>query len=187
MAEDRATSKAAWLVCWRPERDWLATVARLSIRTPDGSPTEAEVRYLGPYRLDRKFFDHATLAVELPAAGNAGEVAEIPIQLRNTAHRPWASRDAVQVRLGYRLVPEEPGRGAVTGPTSALPGRIRRAQNVDTVIRVQWPRRPGSYLLKLDLLLGGTVWFEEITGRPLAEGAVRVEAVTEADGAAESP
>ena len=125
--------------------------------------------------MDRKFFDHAALAIELPTVALAGSVGEIPIRLRNTGHRPWASVDAVPVHLSYRLVPEEAGRKTVAGPALDLPGRVRRAQNIDASVKVRWPRRPGIYRLKVDLLLGGTVWFEEMTGRPLAAGEVRVE------------
>ena len=39
-----------------------------------------------------------------------------------------------------------------------------------------WPEEPGRYVLELDLLLGGVVWFEEITGRRIARGEVDVTA-----------
>lgn len=172
---------------WSPAAGWRAHSLRLSVRTAGGSGSSAEVRYLGPYRLARKFFVYDAVEVELPERVAAGGADELRVAVRNRGRRPWASRSDVPIHVGYRL---EPAEGAVREPAERLielEGRIERGEVAEVTKSVRWPRRPGRYRVTIDLVAGGAVRFEEWLGLPVAVREVEVvEAAEEPpDGARE--
>lgn len=161
---------------WQPGESWRAHVLRFGLRTPDGLPARAEVRYLGPYRVAPRFFSSETLELDLPATAPAGERSYHRVKLRNAGRRAWASRDDVPVHLTYRLTPLPEGpREPIVGPMTRFVEPLPHAWERDMALEVVWPRRPGRYRMVVDLLLGGTVWFETITGKPVAVREIVVE------------
>ncbi|MDX1503182.1 MAG: hypothetical protein R3325_12550 [Thermoanaerobaculia bacterium] len=158
---------------WSGGERWRAWVFRLGLDAVGGGPASAEVRFLGPYRPAPKFFAHQTVALELPETAAAGAETRLPVRVLNRGRRPWASRADVPVHLRYRLEPLAGGE-LVVGRVSRLPGVVSHRELLEGTLRVRWPRRPGRYRMTVDLVLGGTVWFESIGGAPLAEGVVEV-------------
>ncbi len=159
---------------WRPGESWSAWLFRIEAQTPGDPHGEVDLRYLGPYRLAPKFFAARALAVELPSQGVAGTRTEIALHLGNRGSRAWASQADVPVHLVHRLRPLDRPGARTLEKLSPLPHAVAAGGEVMATVRVRWPRRPGRYLLELDLMIGGAVSFADWVGAPLAAGEVRV-------------
>jgi hypothetical protein len=168
---------------WTAGERWREHLVRLSVRAPGGTPVAAELAYLGPYRPVTKFYRGELVEGSLPSVGLAGERLEAALRVRNAGLRYWAGEDAAPVLAASRLFD---GDRELPQPLEArmvpVEGRVERGEEAALVVPVRLPRRPGDYLLKVDLLLAGALWFEEIGGAPIAQASLRVEA---ADGAEE--
>lgn len=170
---------------WERGDPFYARTFRVSVRTPDGRPARAELRYLGPYRVPSRIFARSVLAVELPERATAGTLQRLAVSVRNDGRRFWASDRVLSVFLSYRLVDlDHPGR-VLEGRRTPLPERVYPGQATTGFAEVRWPDEPGHYRLVVDLVLEGVTWFAEQNGEPLAEGVVTVEPAGAEDEAAQ--
>ncbi len=186
--EVRFLPSAAWRrhpFWWEAGDPFYARTFRLSVRTPDGRPAQAELRYLGPYRIPSRIFDRTVLALELPERASAGGVERIPLRVRNDGRRFWASDRVQSVFLSYRLTDVDDPARTIEGLRTPLPERVHPGRTTDAFVEIHWPEEPGRYRLVVDLVLEGVTWFAERNGEPLGEGVVTVveEAVEERQGA----
>ncbi|MDH3744118.1 MAG: hypothetical protein OES47_03335 [Acidobacteriota bacterium] len=161
---------------WDTNTSLEAWSIRVSLDTPDEEESEAEVRYFGPYRFARKFYSGEVIEIELPQRGNTGRRGLVPLRLRNSGWRYWASGDPVPIHLSYRLWPLPRSKHAepFVGPTTEFAQRVDPGAEVDVEMTLRWPRREGRYEMSVDLVVGGHEWFEDWTGTPLAKARVRV-------------
>lgn len=147
---------------------------KLAIRSPDGQPAAADVRYLGVEPWPREVFEREVLELALPRRADAGTTGEIVARVRNRSRGAWEPSGVFPVSLSYRLEAEPaPGR-VVEGPRVSIGGQVGPGADVHAVVPVTWPGEPGRYRLTVDLLIEGVAWFEARVGRPLAETVVEV-------------
>ena len=167
---------------WDPQTALGAWATRLSIRGPKGAV--AELRYLGPYRFARKFYSAQALTVNLPQSASAAARRELPVRLRNSGWRPWATADSIPIHLSYRIR-RQGGSGASTaGPLTRIDPSVAPGAELATDLRVRWPSEPGRYEMGVDMVVAGHLWFEGWGGGPVARGAIEIVAATPPDGAA---
>jgi hypothetical protein len=136
----------------------------------------------GPPRVPRPLADgdfRAELrAVEVPARAAAKSRVEIRVAVRNAGGAVWPARErglspfqlsAANHWLdpgGHTLVNDD-GRGA-------LPRDLRPGEEAEITFAVNAPRRPGDYLLEIDMLQEGVSWFA-LKGSKTLRVPVRVE------------
>ncbi len=151
----------------------------LELEAPDRAAT-AELRYLGPYQLTRRYFFGEIVRPRLPAEITAGRLGRLRLRLHNRGSYPWQSRDVVPVHLEVRF--ERPaGDDVAAAPieTRLLPltSRVPAREPALVDLRFAWPFRPGRYDMTIDLVAGRARRFEEWTGEPLYRGPIEVASV----------
>jgi hypothetical protein len=156
-----------------PGKPFLVRNFRLALRTPDGSPAQAEVHYLGRYHRPYRIYDLEVLELDLPTTAEAGTTTVLPVQVRNDSRQPWNSERVLPVFLGYLLRPLDGGK-QVEGEPTPMPEPVKPGKVLATAMTVHWPSAPGDYDLVVDLRIEGVAWFREQNGEPLAQGVVSV-------------
>jgi hypothetical protein len=143
---------------------------RLQLRAPEGVEASAEIRYAGTNRLAPTFFAATLLEAKIPQRAAAGTDGRFRVRVRNDGRRYWTSEDPIPVLFGYRLyrLPREVGDDGVEGPWTPLPARVPSRSEIEADVLVKWPQEKGRYEMRLDLTVGGVVWFEDWVGSPLA-------------------
>jgi 4-amino-4-deoxy-L-arabinose transferase-like glycosyltransferase len=174
---------------WRLHDVFLPRLIRLGIRTPDGSPATAQVRYLGSVEIPTDIYSFDLLEADLPTLAGAGTISSVPLRVRNTSSETWKSDRVLAVYLSYKLFYRtEGGVQMIEGARTPLPHAIEPGEVLDTTVRIRWPELPRNYGLGVDLVHEGIAWFEERNGSPLARSEVKVialpETTTPAEGAA---
>jgi len=158
---------------WAIDEVFTARTFRLSIRTPDGRPADAELRYLGLESLPDDLFASTPLRAELPATAVAGSRLAVPLRIRNDSSAPWSSAGVLPVFLSYRIF--GPGRRlAAEGERTLLAEPVAPGESFARTIEVVWPADAGSYRLEVDLVLEGVAWFGQRSDGPLAAAEVVV-------------
>lgn len=160
---------------WRLDDVFYPRLFRLGLRTPDGTPASAELRYLGPVELPREIYAREVLSAELPTRAAPGTASRVRVRVRNLSSEVWKSDRVLAVYLAYKLYYRRDGRVVVLeGPRTPLPGAVRPGQVLDGEMEVHWPEPPRNYGLAVDLVFEGVAWFEEHNGSPLARSEVLV-------------
>ena len=166
---------------WRRQTFWFEPGAvylirnfRLALRTPDGSPGNAEIHYLGRYHRPFRIYDTEVLQLQLPETAEAGASTDIEIRVRNKSRQPWNSDRVLPVYLSYILVPHQGQESERVGSPTLLTEPIKRGEVLAESLTIDWPSVPGDYDLIVDLRVGGVSWFREQNGQPLAQGVVSV-------------
>lgn len=172
----------AWRVhpfwfAWMRNTDFHARVFRLSLRTPDGSPARAQLSYLGPTDLDLDIFRHSVLGANAPQFVEPGTTSEVSVRVRNESAEEWTSERVLPVFLSYRLTDAEDSRIRIEGPRTPIDS-VEPNETLESSFAVEWPQRPGTYRLEVDLLVEGVAWFASRTGEPLLDREVVVDAGT---------
>jgi hypothetical protein len=162
---------------WNEETLLNVRSMRLQMRTPDGGPARAEVRYAGPYRFVPRFYRGEVEALRMPAHVAPGARRKVPISIRNTGSRYWATNDPIPIFLSYkaRRVSGNDGDEAAIGPLSHLPDRVAPGAVAQTSLEMVLPDQAGEYEVAVDLVVAGLNWFEEWNGKPLVRRRIRVE------------
>lgn len=170
---------------WRRHRYWFSEserpntrVHRFSVRSADPDVVvRAELFSLSMTRLVPKFLQAFPLDLELPRTGSAGGRTTVPVRIRNTGLRFWASRNTVPTHLGYQFfsLPRQEGDEPVSGRLEDFDGQVTKGSDLVTELGIRWPRKPGSYELVVDLSLAGVYWFAEWNQEPLARVTVEVK------------
>jgi hypothetical protein len=171
---------------WDPHSALKARSFRLQLRAPEGVEASAEIRYAGTNRLAPVFFEATLLEAEIPPRALAGAEGRFRVRVRNDGRRYWSSEDPIAVLFGYRLyrLPRQEGDAGVVGPWTPLPARVPSRSEFEADVLVKWPEKKGRYEMRLDLTVGGVVWFEDWTKAPLAVRTLRLVGLREATEAA---
>ncbi|MDH3255816.1 MAG: hypothetical protein OEM62_12535, partial [Acidobacteriota bacterium] len=166
---------------WDSDASLAVRSFRLSLRTPDGGPADAEVRYAGPYRFVPRFYRAETESARIPGHGRAASLRRLALRVRNVGSRYWETDDPIPILVGYRLfrLPRTESEPVAIGPFSPLPRRIAPGEVLEMELEAAWPEEEGRYELVVDLVVAGLNWFEEWNGAPVAHRPIRV--VTAAD------
>ena len=151
---------------WMRDTKFHARVFRLSLRTPDGNPARAELRYLGPTELNQNVFERSVLEAASPTSAEPGTSSEVRLRVRNESPRSWASERILPIYLSYRLTDIEDPTFTIEGPRTAI-RRVQPNRILEASLEVDWPERPGTYRLEVDLLVEGVAWFGSRVGEPL--------------------
>ena len=117
-------------------------------------------------------------AVEVPRGVAARSLFKIRVAVRNAGDAVWPARERglSPYRIGAanrwldaegRAVTNDDGRGA-------LPRDLPPGEEAEITFHVNAPRRPGDYLLELDMLQEGVSWFAP-KGSPTLRVPVRVD------------
>ena len=168
---------------WRLKDQFQVRLARLSIRTPDGSPATAEVRYLGPAEIPEDIYAREVLGSELPTLAGTGTTSIATVRVRNSSSETWKSDRVLAVFLSYKLFHRtDQGVVQVTeGGRASLPAPVPPGGVLESEIEIEWPVVPRRYGLSVDLVHEGIAWFEERVGSPLARSEVEVSSLPKAE------
>lgn len=171
---------------WRRHRFWWSAEERYGVRLlrlsldapglPPGGRASVRVRYLGRHAPPSAGFAREVAAVALPATVEAGSRTTVALRVRNTGAWTWRSDAVLPVQIGARLDPVDAGGGPSTEPRFALPGPIAPGELFETAVELAWPKAPGRYRVRLDLVAEDLAWFADRVGEPLAEAHVEVRA-----------
>jgi hypothetical protein len=174
---------------WDPQTVLKVRSFRLQLRAPDGVEASAEIRYAGTNRLAPIFFEASLLEAEIPRRVPAGTEGRLRVRVRNDGRRYWSGEDPIPVLFGYRLyrLPLEEGDGGVEGPWTPLPARVPSRSEIEADVLVHWPEQEGRYEMRLDLTVGGVVWFEDWVGSPLAVRRLQIVGVPEGTESPSNP
>ena len=138
--------------------------------------TEGEPR--APAPLPDEAFRAELRALEVPARVGAKARVKIRVAVRNAGGAVWFARERglspMQLSAanrwldaGGRVVVGDDGRGA-------LPRDLRPGEEAEISFTVNAPRRPGDYLLELDMLQESVSWFA-LKGSPTLRLPVKVQ------------
>jgi 4-amino-4-deoxy-L-arabinose transferase-like glycosyltransferase len=138
--------------------------------------TEGEPRVLAP--LPAEAFRAEFRVLDVPARIPAKGQAKIRVAIRNAGDSVWLARERglspFQLSAGNHwldasgvVVTNDDGRGA-------LPRDLRPGEETEISFNINAPRRPGDYLLELDMLQEGVSWFA-LKGSKTLRLPVRVE------------
>ncbi|HEV3470924.1 MAG TPA: hypothetical protein VG148_16495 [Pyrinomonadaceae bacterium] len=117
-------------------------------------------------------------SLDAPAAMRAGEKRALRFRVENRGGATWPARgneiNWYQVNLGDRWL--DPAGGLVNDmdARAALPFDLAPGASVELTLGVTAPRRPGDYVLEIDLVHEGITFFRDKGSRPLRL-PVRVE------------
>ncbi|HEX8291512.1 MAG TPA: hypothetical protein VF570_07155, partial [Pyrinomonadaceae bacterium] len=155
----------------RPRCRVLAESEPYTVCATEGPPRE-------PRPLAGPDFRAELRAVEVPARVAPKGRVEIRVAVRNAGGAVWLARERglspLQLSAANhwldasgRPVVNDDGRGA-------LPRDLRPGEEAELTFAVNAPRRPGDYLLEVDMLQEGVSWFA-LKGSPTLRVPVRVE------------
>jgi 4-amino-4-deoxy-L-arabinose transferase-like glycosyltransferase len=167
---------------WRLKDVFRPRVIRLSIRTPDGSPATAQVRYLGSVEIPTDIYSRQVLEADLPTLAGASTISTVAVRVMNTSTETWKSNRVLAVYLSYKLFYRtEQGVQVFEGARTPLPRAIEPGEVLEAELDIRWPALPRNYGLSVDLVHEGIAWFEEHNSSPLGRSEVKVISLPEAE------
>jgi hypothetical protein len=140
----------------RPRCRVLAESEPYTVCATEGPPRE-------PRPLSDADFRAELRAVEVPARVAAKASVKIRVIVRNAGGAVWLARERglspLQLSVANHWL--DPSGQTVTNDDGrgALPSDLRPGEEVEVTFNVNAPRRPGDYLLELDMLQEGVSWF----------------------------
>ncbi len=113
-----------------------------------------------------------------PSLLSAGQLADFRVLVRNESSEVWPARERsggnLQVSAGNHWLSPE-GKVVINDDGRAAMLRdLRPGEELELKLTVNAPKKPGSYLLEIDLLQEGVSWFG-LKGSPTVRWPVRVE------------
>jgi len=160
---------------WQLQDPFTIRLFRLALHTPDGSPAEAEIRYLGSSELPTEsFYRRSVIRAELPRSAPAGGRSTLVLAVRNDGDRPWRSDDVLPVYVSYQMACA--GLAFIEGPRAGLREKVAPGETFAAHLEVEWPAVETTCDLKVDLVVEGVTWFAAETGAPLARASVEIGA-----------
>jgi len=154
------------------------------------NPESTDIRYLGvrltllgegePY-LGDDYFRASLESIELPEKLVAGDELAVPLRVRSLSPHDWDEK----VRISYHWFTAgtsslEKSEAVVwDGLHTGLPGGSLKAGSVmESTVKLAVPKKPGSYLLQIDLLCDQVDWFASRNEQnsPLTQSMVLVVA-----------
>jgi 4-amino-4-deoxy-L-arabinose transferase-like glycosyltransferase len=155
----------------RPRCRVLAEGEPYTVCATEGSPRE-------PRPLADSDFRAELRALEVPARVAAKERVQIRVAVRNAGGAVWLARERglspLQLSAANHWL-DSSGRPVVNDDgRGALPRDLRPGEEAQLGFAVNAPRRPGDYLLEVDMLQEGVSWFA-LKGSPTLRVPVKVE------------
>ncbi len=167
---------------WRRNDVFYPKLVRLGVRTPDGSPATAEVRYLGSADIPREIYSREVIDSELPTVAGTGTRSLATVAVLNTSQEIWKSDRVLSVFLSYRLFYRtDQGLQVIEGGRTPLPEPVAPGETLRSEIEIRWPSTPRGYGLAIDLVHEGISWFEDRVGAPIARSEVNVISLPKAE------
>jgi hypothetical protein len=107
-----------------------------------------------------------------------GQQASLSVQVKNESDQPWPARERgggrYQVSLGNHWL-DESGKTMINDDgRTALLSELRPGESVTLKLVVNAPRKPGNYILEVDMLQEGVSWFG-LKGSATVRLPVRIE------------
>jgi SAM-dependent methyltransferase len=103
--------------------------------------------------------------VDAPPPFAAGVPQTLRVRVRNASPDTWSGArvpDAAgQLRLGNHWLDRRGHPIALDDGRAALPRDVAPGETVECSLEVRPPRRPGAYILELDMVQEGVTWFAE--------------------------
>ncbi|MCX7776486.1 MAG: NBR1-Ig-like domain-containing protein [Armatimonadetes bacterium] len=111
-------------------------------------------------------YDYEIVSHDIPGELISGQTYRVKVHVKNRGALTWRAVGEDIVQLGYRWVDE---KGAVFefGILSNLPKDIQMDDSVELDVPLKAPKKAGAYTLKVDMVRGGKIWFEEQGAKPL--------------------
>jgi len=136
-----------------------------SINLPEaipGAPDLARVR--GPYDLEYETY-------EGPRRARAGDDVRARVRIRNAGWRVWSSASSdLPDYVSYHWL-DARGADVVVwdGERTPLPRDVGPEEEIDILLRIKAPDRPGRYFLAVDMVREGAAWYSDagIPWRPI--------------------
>jgi hypothetical protein len=155
----------------RPRCRVLAESEPYAVCATEGPPRE-------PGALADSDFRAELRAVEVPARVATRERVRVRVAVRNAGGAVWLARERglspLQLSAANHWL-DSSGRTLVNDDgRGALPRDLRPGEETDITFAVNAPRRPGDYLLEVDMLQEGVSWFA-LKGSKTLRVPVRVE------------
>ena len=155
----------------RPRCRVLAESEPYTVCATEGPPREPRPLTDGDFRAELR-------ALDIPARVAAKARAQIRVAVRNAGGAVWLARERGLAPLQLSaanhwldasgaVVTNDDGRGA-------LPRDLRPGEEAEITFAVNAPRRPGDYLLEIDVLQEGVSWFA-LKGSQTLRVPVKVE------------
>ena len=107
-----------------------------------------------------------------------GETIVLPVKVTNKSKEPLPHGDAT-FGLSYHLLTSEGAISKFDNARSYFPTPLQSEESLLTELRVQAPGVEGSYLVELDLVWEGMLWFKE-SGNPTVKVELTVSATKSA-------
>jgi hypothetical protein len=155
----------------RPRCRVLAGSEPYTVCATEGPPREPRPLADADFRAELR-------AVEVPARVAAKARVDIRVAVRNVGGAVWLARERglspLQLSAANHWL--GPSGGVVTNDDGrgALPRDLRPGEEAEIAFAVNAPRRPGDYLLEIDMLQEGVSWFA-LKGSRTLRVPVRVE------------
>jgi SAM-dependent methyltransferase len=111
-------------------------------------------------------------------SARAGETFVLAVRLRNPTETVWlreGRRGIGYVRLGAHLLDGDGRELELDYGRGTLPKDVTQGEAVPAEIRLEAPKAPGLYIVRLDMVNEGVCWFAQ-TGSPAADVALDVRA-----------
>ena len=153
----------------REEMTWLEDLGFEPLRldlTVEGSPDDES----GRDAPDAVHWRAGIQAIDLPASVCAGDAVVARVRIRNEGEVRWPSpleRNTEPVRVYGRM---QSASGRISGQpflVGGLPRAVAPGESVDVEMLGFAGGPPGQFQVKVDLLLGESLWFEDVGGEPL--------------------
>ena len=94
----------------------------------------------------------------------SGDENYIKITLKNSSSVTWPSTGKFPVRVGYHWFPkgEQPEPEWDDGGRITLPNDVAPGESVTVVVRVKAPEAMGWYILQIEAVQEGVIWFQKV-------------------------
>ncbi len=170
---DLSRSWRRHLFWWSPEALYNVHSFSLTLLPRNSVAARAKLRYLGDGGLLDRAPEREVLSVAVTEAALADEVSEAQVRVRNTSGWSWSSDDVLPVFLSYRL--RAPDGVTIEGPRLRVEPAVEPGDVLEQRLPLAWPDTPGTYHLRIDLVIESVSWFEDRLGEPIFATTLEVE------------
>src|SRR5207237_8119944 len=108
-----------------------------------------------------------------PARGPFAAPLVAQVKLTNSSSFTWSAAGANPVRLAYHWADLANSVIVWDGQRSALPADVPVGGSVTVAVTIPTPAKPGTYVLRLDLVREGLTWFSS-AGVPTANVSIAI-------------
>lgn len=94
-------------------------------------------------------------------SGKVGEKIKIPVTVKNTSNFVWDSASANPVNFSYNWFDSNGNRIVFDGERTALPKSLAPQDSEKLNAVIEFPERPGNYILTLTMVQEAVAWFND--------------------------